>query len=256
MVVRGCGTRTYGGVYLEVKLAKDGEPGTNPRKFLVDPVREVPDGMGIPNRGVALIPRPDGSGVMDVWDHVGTNNYRCVEDFWREILAHGVSRKISSRTDFSQLTPESRLILIHQKAMLLNADELYRAIDVEIREMVDANHWRCMCGKPDHDGYPVYARDSQDMMSTCVSSWAEVVEGGEEIYEPGVAPRTVKRTIGDTTYQGRHTPLDFTPEYVEGIFAIFPITCLAVINDPQDGKHIPNMQRAEGSSLKVVLEDE
>ena len=74
-VERGCGRRTLGGVYVEVKLAKRGETGTAIEKFLIDPVRDVPEGLGIPARGVAILERPDGSGVYDVWDRIGVKNY-------------------------------------------------------------------------------------------------------------------------------------------------------------------------------------
>jgi hypothetical protein len=257
MTVRGCGRRSYGGVYIEVRLAPPGM-GMPVEAFLIDPVREVPDGLGIPHRGVALIQRPDGSGIYDVWDRVGTKHYANVEDFIMETKRHGISRKLSSKTDMSLLTRSSRLILVHERAMLLNADELYRSIDKEMGEMVDAHHWVCRHAPsiPDHDKYPLFARDSQDMMPTCISCWREIVRGGSELYDPTLPNRTVERTIGDTTYRARRAPVEFIPEFVEGIFGIFPISGLAVINDPQESKHIPNLEKARQSGLNVSLEEE
>ena len=94
------------------------------------------------------------------------------------------------------------------------------------------------------------------MMSTCVSSWDEVVLGGEEVYDPAKPTRTVRKTLGSTTYEGRHAPIGFKPEYIDGIFGRFPISCIAVINDPDEGKHVPNMERAQRSDLPVFLEEE
>jgi hypothetical protein len=253
MTVRGCGTRSYGGIYIEVRLSPFGLP---PESFLVDPVREVPEGMGIPHRGVAIIERPDGSGIHDVWDRVGTKHYPNVEDFVRETKAHGISRRLSSKAEMSLLSRSSRLVLIHERAAILNADELYRAIDVEMQEMVTASKWTCRCGKPEHDRYPLYTRDSVDMMPTCASCWREIVIGGKELIDPDVPNRTVERTIGDTTYRARRSPLGVTPEYVEGIFGIFPISGLAVINDPHASKHVPNLEKAQQSGLDVSLESE
>ena len=68
------------------------------------------------------------------------------------------SPRVAANTDFSKLTRESRLMVIHDRAMLLNADELYPAIDKEMQEMVGSNHWTCRCGDPDHDKYPLYSR--------------------------------------------------------------------------------------------------
>lgn len=264
MTVRGCGTRSYGGIYIEVRLSARGLPLES---FLVDPVREVPEGMDIPNRGVAIIERQidgKGVGIWDAWDRVGSKYYPNVEDFLYEGMHAkdsrgrkvGFSRRISSKTDLSLLTPKSRLVLVHERAMLLNADELYRAIDIEMREMTDPHHWHCRCGKSNHDAYPIYARDSKDMMPTCVSCWREVITGGSELYDTELPNRTVERTIGELTYTARRAPVEFKPEHVEGIFAILPISGLAVINDPQASKHVPNLEKAQRSGLSVTLEDE
>lgn len=257
MPTRGCGTRSYGGIYIEVKLVRYGLPM---EAFFVDPVREVPEGLDIPNRGVAIIERVvngEPVGIYDAWDRVGSKYYPNVEDFIREGKNHGFSRRISSKADLSLLTRQSRLVLVHERAMLLNADELYRALDAEMRDMQRGSHkWSCRCGKHDHDAYPLYARDSKDMMSTCVSSWMEVIRGGTEMHDPDQPNRTVERTIGELTYTARRAPLEFTPDFEDGIFAILPISGLAVIKDPQSSKHVPNLERAKQGGLAVSLEEE
>jgi len=256
MAVRGCGTRVHGGIYIEVTLAEGGSPL---ELFLVDPARELPEGLEIPNRGIAIHERivmGKPTGVYDVYDRIGTNYYPNVADFLFETRQHGISRRVSANADFGKLTKQSRLILIHGRAIMENADDLYRAIDTEMREFTDAHSWYCPCRVEGHDDYPLYTRDSRDCMPTCVGAYNECVVGGTELLDPRYPNRTVKRTVGDTTYEARRTPLGVIPEYSEGIFMRIPISRIAVIADPDGHKDVPNAEKASQSGLPVVVEEE
>ncbi len=253
---RGCGKRTLGGAYLEVRLIEGGAPW---ELFMVDPVREVPEGMDIPDRGVAIIERVvEGkqTGIFDVYDKIGRKHYPNVVDFMFEARKKGISRRISSGTDFSLLSKNSLLVLLHDHAIVDNAHELYRHIKVEMAEMTDAHHWHCPCKVSGHDSYPQYAALSEDMMPTCIGALNEVVEGGEEIYDPNYEPRSVRREVGDLKYLGRHAPIGFRPGYETGIFMVLPISNIAVIKDPVSHKDLQVLERASQSSLDVLLEDE
>ena len=60
--------------------------------------------------GVTLIER---DGVTHVLDVVGREHYPAVELFVDEARRVGVSRRIAVTTDFERLTPDSRLLVLH-----------------------------------------------------------------------------------------------------------------------------------------------
>ena len=89
--------------------------------FLLDPPIPVPDELNLPARGVVIRERPDGSGIHDVWDHVGSNHYPNVFDFICEVGNLGLSRHVSSKIDFSLITKDSLIILAHERGIDLKA---------------------------------------------------------------------------------------------------------------------------------------
>lgn len=259
MPSRGCGVRSPGGIYIEVPLSRHGRPL---RDFLIDPVVRVPDDLDLVPRGVTLMERVnnDGpTGIYDVWDHVGERHYPNVADFVQELSRMGLSRRVQGSLDFSKLSPHSKIILMHSRAYLENAHDLYRAIGDEAHDYGHPRNrwWNCPCcdRHPDHQQYPVYAHGSNDLMPTCIGSAWQVVTGGELVIDPKVSPRWVKRKVGSTTYHANKKPVGFKPEFSRGIFLILPASKLTVINDPEGGMHTKAMERAMRSSVPVDLQD-
>jgi hypothetical protein len=114
---RQCGYRKKGGIYLTVLTSEDGAPI---EYLLIDPPQPVDlDALGIVPRGVHLIEK---EGVWHVFDVVGQDNYPNVCDVLEEGRVLGFSRRCEL-PDYSRLTRESRLVLIHQRAFIRNYRE-------------------------------------------------------------------------------------------------------------------------------------
>ena len=135
---RGCGYRQPGAAYLAVPLGPGGRPV---EEFLIDPpvVIDDPARLGLTSVGTAMIER---DGVTHVLDIVGREHYPTVLSFIDEARRMGISRRISRNTDFSKITPASRLLLLHAHADIANAAEF-------------PTTERCPCHVPEHlaDGF-------------------------------------------------------------------------------------------------------
>jgi hypothetical protein len=144
---RGCGYRQPGAAYLAVPLAPGGRPV---EEFLIDPpvVIDDPAALGLTSVGTAMIER---DGVTHVLDIVGREHYPTVAAFIDEARRMGISRRISRNSDFSKITPASRLLLLHPHADIANAPEF-------------PCEERCPCRVPEHL--------SEGFNDMCVRLWA------------------------------------------------------------------------------------
>ncbi len=115
-VARGCAPRKSGGVYFECGFSPSGQPVEH---FLCDPPVLVDDWHLSPV-GVQLIER---NGVTHIVDWVGSMHYPNVADFIEEVRRFGLSRRLSSKLDFSRITPQTRILLVHQRAYVDNFEE-------------------------------------------------------------------------------------------------------------------------------------
>jgi hypothetical protein len=129
---RGCGVREPGGAYIAVPLGPGGRPV---EEFLVDPPVVVDAGaLGLCAVGTTMIER---DGVTHVFDVVGREHYPTVAEFVGEARRMGISRRISASADFSRITSQSRLVLLHAHADIANALEF-------------PTEARCPCEVEDH----------------------------------------------------------------------------------------------------------
>ena len=144
---RLCGLRQPGGAYLAVPLSPGGRPV---EEFLVDPPQVVrKDALGLSAIGVTLVQR---DGVTHVLDIVGRQHYPTVASYIDEVRRLGVSRRISRKTDFSGLSADSRLVLLHEHADIANALEFPSAR-------------RCPCEREEHL--------VEDFRGMCARLWAD-----------------------------------------------------------------------------------
>lgn len=121
---RLCEWRTEGGVYLEVGHHKDGIPIDY---FLRDPAIPLPTGWDARTlaRKTQLVLRY-GTGeefgtkpIKDIVRWIGAENYPWLHDFIEEARYFGISLKLPRNFDFSGITSDSRLLLIHPRAICL-----------------------------------------------------------------------------------------------------------------------------------------
>lgn len=127
-ISRGCGTREECGVYAESGLSVYGDPL---EAFLFDPPLpfKAPSALG-----VHLVDRPtpitDADGtvrtetVTHIVDHVGSSHYPFPADFIEEAREHGASRRLPPNVDLSRLSVHSRLLLVHSRGLVENAEEV------------------------------------------------------------------------------------------------------------------------------------
>lgn len=226
-VVRGCGNRVLGGIYCEIPLSKHGLPLES---FLYcPPVVVDAAALGLSNVGVKLIER---NGVWHIFDIIGKQHYPNVADFVEEARRFGISRRLSQNLDFSLLTTESRLILLHDRAFIENHDK-YRG-DHE-------------CPKS------VKGHDRDPLPEMCISLWGEDLVDGTLLEEGG---RRVKRVMPSFEYEGFARPEGVVPKYKLAILGSFPIPKLVVVNDPEDKTHEKALSKAQNAGLPVRLVDE
>lgn len=123
--VRGCGTRSKGGVYLCVGLSKNGRPI---EEFLIDPLFAWDFHRGFK---IVLDPSKEFNNVLIfVGQEPGKGKgYKHFWQFVEESRNYGISRKVTPEFPFEQLTPgKSKMIFCHMKTIPLfnyDVDEKY-----------------------------------------------------------------------------------------------------------------------------------
>ena len=254
-LVRGCGRRIRGGIYVEVD-AKSPQPpppapsGATPDVSEPDPVAAAFEGclldppipvdvvaMGLSAIGVTLVSTvaSDGRPVTHVFDIVGQSHYPNVASFIDEARTHGVSRRLARSLDFSRLEAgRSRLVLIHARAFLANAAEYFRA-----RTPAE---WSCPKQAPAH-------LDPTTPPEMCSSLYWEDLDGSGSL----AGYRHTSVCAGHTTSVGLRPPDGVTARHRHAIFASFPISRLAVISDPHGATHDLAARSASRSSIAVEI---
>ena len=194
-VERGCGRRVRGGLYWECGPDPAGRPLED---FLIDPPTPLPEGLRVSARGVTPLVT---GGVTHLIDWVGGAHYPNVADLVEEVRRFGLSRRLPVTLDTAALTPQSRLLLVHARALVRNA----------------ARYGPFPC--PTHAHAP--GTDG------CAGVWWEDVEGGTPV--GGDDRRAVQRTLPSLTYTAWRRPEGTDPDYLPALFASFPASRLVVV---------------------------
>lgn len=217
--------------------------------------------------GLGLVP------VAHVFDIIGQDNYPNVADFLEEARRLGVSRRLELEGgEYARLTSRSRLILLHKRAVIENPAEVI----TEFGELELARLARADCPKhlPSHkvqlvkdgcagvgDGCGDAWLFAQKEPPGCAALYWHLIEGGITIPErsggiPDVredAGRYVVRELEAGRYCGYCPPGSVEPVYSLGIFAVFPLVKIVVI-DP-DGDYPEEQAKASRTSLPVEVKD-
>lgn len=261
VATRACGDRVAGGIYLTVPTSPDGAVVDN---FLIDPPRPVDmTAMGLSSIGTTIIEKTSDKGDRNtyVMDVVGQSHYPNVSDFIEEARRHGISRRIARNADFSRLTSQSRLILIHARGYITNSGEYHLARPKD--------EWWCPRNIPSHI--------RPEFTGMCASLWWEdlhegaistasegcpegVMLRGRNVNDdqPGFhmhrrrhEPRAVVRPMVGFSYRGLRRPENVTPQYVYAQVASFPIGLIEVVTDKAGGTHTEAIERARKSRVEV-----
>lgn len=243
---RGCGERTAGGIYASVGLSPFGSPV---EEFLVDPPQSI-EGLPVTPVGVKLI-RNQKSGRVHIFDWVGGEHYPNVADFVEEVKRMGLSRRLPKNLNYSLLTKESRIVLIHARAIIRNASEYYTRMAAI----------GCPKGLPEHRDVSTvpHAGGEQD---TCVGLyWKDLDPATIATAVPAGAgglavDGAVWRNMPSFNYTAKQRPDGIEPHYAPGIFMAMGIQKLEVIKDKLKGTHEISETLAGQSGLPVVTVDE
>lgn len=249
MVVRGCGERVAGGIYITVPLSRHGMPLEH---FIQDPpIHEVDvdgemlpikDAFGLSALGVTVAKM---NKVYHVVDIVGTKYYPDVPDILEETRRYGLSRRISKQTNFSLLGPESHIILAHPAGYI---DEYKQYADSEPPDAHDS--YPCPRDIDDHLG--MWREEDALPESMCARYWWQDVRNGMRYDEES---RRVKKDMPAFSYDAYGPPDDITTGRRLAFIARFPIHHLEVIKDMEGGAHEEALKRAQVSGIPTKLED-
>jgi hypothetical protein len=245
MTRRRCGSRQAGGVYLEVPLSKYGLPLED---FLCDPAIRIPDELELSTRGMILRTHEDGSQIL--YDWVGANNYPNVLDFVEEIRHLGLSRRIQSNFDFSQLNGKTKYCAVHPRGYVAN-ESWYRQYAQENPLVGEfgakfETPWPCPRG--------IHPIDHTEDFP-CSGVWWHDIGPGHGTPTEKTRVVTVDQPSGDP-YIAMRRPLALLPVYYPAIVMVLPVVKLSVIKGP-DGEHEKPLEQASkvGNGVKVSLED-
>jgi len=281
-VIRGCGERSPGSLYVECALSPIGRPFED---FLLDPPWELLPGFDehtLPNKPQFLMDEAHDVAHLVLW--IGQEHYPWLSDFIEEARRFGISRKLSPtllrQPAAAKLTSQSRLILAHPL----------------VRDAAWAQHtppWTCRKAIPGHDRpraavfpaplpFPTLmsapalpaptqseADDFDDIEEPCLFKLWELLPvsaGGYALDPTTGAPRRdpltgalqrqtyrigartfYTRRVGETTYP--FAPSEELPAtapaqgLLPGVFGMFPITGFALITLP-DGSVNVDAERA------------
>ena len=261
-VQRGCGERERDGLYWELGTGDGGRPLAD---FLIDPPLPVPPELPLSAIGVQAIVAPNG--VVHLADRVGICHYPNVADFIEEAARFGASRRLPkslfkmtvkvdgvTRPVIECLTPESRLLLAHDRAIIWNWHEAFlkwgcpkclpehdvgAILDGEFQSIFnstpDAPHClgRCWYDLPvdtaaNGGGLWHYGDDDANEPAPLIRNYV----GGGQLVDPS-DPRLTLRVMPSFSYYGVTRPDDFEPQHGRAFFASLPCSRLVVIRGEQ-----------------------
>ena len=227
-------------------MVKQGPGGRPVESFLLCPPMEIDARkLGISPIGVTLVER---KGVWHVFDWVGKNHYPNVADFVEEARRYGISRRLPSSLNFELLTPASRLVLLHESA-IIEQHKKYQAERVEYTQRwMEKPRW-CPQHVMEHE--QVKRPDTM-----CAGLWWEDLKDAESVLDPDVPARLVDRLLPSFEYRGAKAPEDVTPRHKLAAFGSFPIHGLDVIRDRNGDTHEKALEKARRAHLEINLEDE
>ena len=252
-IVRGCGKRVAGGVYIVTELSHKGLPLD---LFLYDPPIVPTDDNGniILPGAVGLQMMEYGDGLIDLWDWIGESHYPYFPDFWEEVSRYGLSRRMSASADFSKLKANSYTVGFHRRGIVTAKKAFY----VDIVKMHEVGTGMDLC--PQNLEHNI--DDKENIF--CVRFLWQLVDGpadGIPRLHEVVMPR--KEGEAQFTYDAAHDPFVFEKpkykaEWMPAAMYRLPIHRLEVIEDTVGGLHELAVDRLDKSLTElpyVVVKD-
>jgi len=243
---RGCGKRIPAGIYAETRL---GPTGTPIESYIVDPPKPIDfKKWGLTARGAKLI---EVGSVWHIFDIVGREHYPHVADIVEEIRCKGASRRLAGNLDFSKLTPESCLVLIHARAVIENFNEYPQPPLVTCPRFEHLDRFKETCA-----GLWWHDIPEGDLTANEHGQYNRSIPG-EVSYR--ATPRIKGPALSGSTRLTVNSVEGVVPQYHHGIFMRLPVTNLAVIagrNAQEEKEAEKAYQAVNQSSLPIFMEEE
>lgn len=214
-VTRGCGKRKPGGLYLCCGMGNEGLPLDH---FVIDPPRPYE---AVPPRSPQFY---EADGTTHIIMGVGEEFYPWASDFIEECKRFGLSKRVADSFPIEKLTRNSRIVLVHRKAIVNGHEALPRPE-------------YCPKDNPAH----------KDNSEPCIGHLWQLAQPDEE--------GGSRRTIGDTSYsvfpfEGDISSLGFEP----GMFLWLPLTHIDYVKT-EDGAVDPAIA-GKATNLPLNICDE
>lgn len=255
-VRRGCGTRQAGAIYMEVGIGSVGRPLND---FLVDSPMRVDQLPNVKPVGVTFIER---DGATHVIDWIGSVHYPNVADFIEEVRRFGLSRRIASRAEFSQLQPGSRILCVHAlawqspEAQAKHYDVLPEPLDYRVCITDREDHGRgsngpCLTGVylDVQDGTPLNPEPDE----TFTVAGRSLMATAPLSSPPDDGVYLTSRSLPSFTYTAIRNPPLPKDAYRPAIFLSLPISGLTVVEHPDEAMFSDIHARATRSGLEVEV---
>ncbi|MEM9539989.1 MAG: hypothetical protein AAGA60_10880 [Cyanobacteria bacterium P01_E01_bin.42] len=257
-LIRGCGTRKQGGIYLEFHLSMYGQPL---EYFLIDP--PIPSRKFRPTtRGQKLIGR---DGVWHVIDRVGMTFYPNVLDFFYETKQWGLSRRVSPLLEYEKLSKDSRILIAHDRAFIENWQDYPdfhcpKELEEHNRDRLlkETDREKSMCaGVWWHDIQPIAVTPEVEITSTdavlgghCFGlPQGALVLGGRAGLNREASFLKIEREMPSFSYEAFTRIPRIEPKYRQAFFLSLPISNITVIDGKEAEK---NLAIAQQSKLPVT----
>jgi hypothetical protein len=177
-------------------------------------------------RGVQIV---EINGTNHVIDYVGQDSYPYPSDILEEIRLHGLSRLVSPGVIKGQLSRSSTVLLVHARAILVNAAEMYPYLENE--RLQGRCSYYVVTGSQLH----LHSPDTACTRHSYALAEATRVEQREERV---VFMRQLTRHVG---YRVEPVlPEAPTPRWESGLIAALPITNISVVAS-EDGSHLETL---------------
>jgi hypothetical protein len=233
-VERGCGgSRKRGGVYLETGLVSSG--GKPLEHFMFDPPKPYQVEV---KRGVQIV---EINGVNHVIDYVGSDSYPYPSDILEEVRLHGLSRLVSPGVIKGQLSRSSKVLLVHARAILANAAEMYPYLENE--------RLQGRCGYYVATGSQLHLHSPETPCTRHSYALAPATRV-EQQEERVIFMRQLTRHVGYPVEPV--LPEAPAPRWESGIIAALPITNISVVAS-DDGSHLETLNQLQASLPEMYI---
>ncbi|MBL7164507.1 MAG: hypothetical protein ISS57_18125 [Anaerolineales bacterium] len=251
---RACGKRIAAGIYAETRLSNQGQPIES---YIVDPPKPIDiEKWGLTARGARLV---EVGGVWHIFDIVGREHYPHVADIVEEIRCKGASRRLAGNLDFSRLTPESRLVLIHARAVIENFDEYPQPPRVTCPRFEHLDRFEETCAGLWWHDIPEGDLTADEHGQYTRSIPGEVSYRATPRIEGLVLSGSTGLTVNSVEGPALSEVEGVVPQYHHGIFMRLPVTNLTVIagrNVQEEKEAEKAYQAVNQSSLPIFMEEE